>query len=57
MHKANTELERENIQVKRDIENVMRRNLEMSRKEKQHSLNKSRGSPDSKLEFLLLNYC
>ena len=50
--KSKNEVEKDNFQAKRDIENLMRRNLEMSKKEKQMSLNRSRGSPDSKLEFI-----
>lgn len=55
LKKDKTDSEREAFQLKREIENLQRRNLDIFKKEKQStnkSLNKSRGSPDSRLEFL-----
>jgi len=49
--KEKGEMEKDNVQLKRDVESLMRRNMEISKKERQVSLNKSRGSPDSRLEF------
>ena len=54
--KEKGEIEKDNAQMKRDIENLMRRNMEISKKEKhekQANLNRSRGSPDSRLEYYL----
>lgn len=56
MNKDKNDLERETFQLKREIESLHRRNLDIFKKEKKanKSLNKSRGSPDSRLEFFNL---